>query len=92
MNAVTSIVYASEDPATFVDELQHILNEHYDELCVTKDFPLLPDYEAYRRLTVNNMLRCITCRAEGNLIGYVMFIVQPHLHYMTCKTAFEDLC
>ena len=37
------------------------------------------------------MLRCITCRAEGNLIGYVLFIVQPHLHYMTCKTAFEDL-
>ena len=91
MNAVTSIVYASEDLSEFVDELQHILNEHYDELCVTKDFPLLPDYEAYGRLTVNNMLRCITCRAEGNLIGYVMFIVQPHLHYMTCKTAFEDL-
>ena len=91
MNAVASIVYASEDLSEFVDELQHILNEHYDELCVTKDFPLLPDYEAYGRLTVNNMLRCITCRAEGNLIGYVMFIVQPHLHYMTCKTAFEDL-
>ena len=91
MNAVTSIVYASEDLSEFVDELQHILNEHYDELCVTKDFPLLPDYEAYGRLTVNNMLRCITCRAEGNLIGYVMFIVQPHLHYMTCKTAYEDL-
>jgi len=36
MNAVTSIVYANEDPATFVDELQHILQEHYDELCVTK--------------------------------------------------------
>ena len=91
MNAVTNIVYASEDLPKFLDEMQHILDEHYDELCVTKDFPLLPDYEAYGRLVVNNMLRCITCRAEGNLIGYVLFIVQPHLHYMTCKTAFEDL-
>jgi hypothetical protein len=91
MNAVTSIVYANEDPATFVDELQHILQEHYDELCVTKDFPLAPDYLAYGRLAVNGMLRCVTCRAEGNLIGYIIFIVQPHLHYMSCKTAFEDI-
>jgi GNAT superfamily N-acetyltransferase len=91
MNAVTSIVYASEDPSTFVDELQHLLPEHYEELCVTKDFPLRPDYEAYGRLAVNDMLRCITCRAEGNLIGYIIFIVQPHLHYMTCRTAFEDI-
>ena len=91
MNAVTNIVYANEDPATFVDELQHILQEHYDELCVTKDFPLAPDYLAYGRLAVNGMLRCVTCRAEGNLIGYIIFIVQPHLHYMSCKTAFEDI-
>jgi GNAT superfamily N-acetyltransferase len=91
MNAVTSVIYANEDPATFVDELQHLLPEHYEELCVTKDFPLLPDYEAYGRLAVNDMLRCITCRAEGNLIGYIIFIVQPHLHYMSCKTAFEDI-
>ena len=80
MNAVTSIVYANEDPATFVDELQILLPEHYAELCVTKDFPLAPDYAAYGRLTQNNMLRCITCRSEGNLIGYIIFIVQPHLH------------
>ena len=51
----------------------------------------MPDYVAYGRLAVNNMLKCITCRAEGNLIGYVLFIVQPHLHYMSCKTAFEDI-
>jgi GNAT superfamily N-acetyltransferase len=91
MNAVTKIVYADEDPSTFIDELQHLLPEHYDELCVTKDFPLMPDYESYGRLAVTDMLRCITCRSDGNLIGYAIFIVQPHLHYMSCKTAFEDL-
>jgi GNAT superfamily N-acetyltransferase len=86
-----TVEYANEDPSTFIEELKLLLPEHYEELCVTKDFPLLPDYEAYGRLVVADMLRCITCRSDGKLIGYAIFIVQPHLHYRSCKTAFEDL-
>ena len=85
--------YAVEDPGTFIEELKEVIPAHYDELCVTKDFPLAPDYEAYGRLYVADMLRCITARSAdtNELIGYALFIVQPHLHYMTCKTAFEDI-
>ena len=86
-----SVYYAVEDPATFIEELKEIIPAHYDELCVTKDFPLAPDYEAYGRLYVAGMLRCITAREENSLVGYVIFTVQPHLHYKTCKTAFEDI-
>ena len=86
-----TVEYASEDPSTFIEELRLLIPEHYEELCVTKDFPLLPDYEAYGRLAVADMLRCITCRSDGKLIGYAIFVVQPHLHYKSCKTAFEDL-
>jgi len=83
--------YHSEDPAEFIEALRGILPEHYEELCVTKDFPLMPDYEAYGRLQLAGMLRCITVREDNALIGYAIFIVQPHLHYKTCKTAFEDI-
>lgn len=86
-----SVRYVVEDPATFIEELKEIIPAHYDELCVTKDFPLAPDYEAYGRLYVADMLRCITARDDDGLIGYAIFIVQPHLHYKTCKTAFEDI-
>lgn len=86
-----SVRYVVEDPATFIEELKEIIPAHYDELCVTKDFPLAPDYEAYGRLYVADMLRCVTARDENGLIGYAIFIVQPHLHYKTCKTAFEDI-
>jgi hypothetical protein len=85
------IEYTVADPATFIDELKGILPEHYDELCVTKDFPLMPDYVAYGKLCVAGMLRCIVARADGVLVGYALFIVSPHLHYSTCKTAFEDI-
>lgn len=83
--------YQTEDPAEFIEALKGVLPEHYDELCVTKDFPLIPDYEAYGRLHVAGMLRCITVREDNELIGYAIFIVHPHLHYRSCITAFEDI-
>jgi GNAT superfamily N-acetyltransferase len=85
------IEYAVEDPTTFIDELKGLLPVHYDELCVTTDFPLMPDYVAYGRLCAADMLKCIVARSDGELVGYALFIVQPHLHYVTCKTAFEDV-
>lgn len=84
-------LYEDVDPSVFIEELKLILPEHYDELCVTKDFPLDPDYEAYGRLCVAKMLKCITCRRDGELIGYAIFVVNPHLHYKSCVTAFEDI-
>jgi len=51
----------------------------------------MPDYEAYGRLHVAGMLRCITVRDDNELIGYALFIVHPHLHYKSCITAFEDI-
>lgn len=86
-----SIRYEVEDPSAFIEELKEIIPAHYDELCVTKDFPLAPDYEAYGRLYVADMLRCITARDDAGLVGYAIFIVNPHLHYKTCRTAFEDI-
>lgn len=88
---MTTLVYADCDPFAFVEEMKILFPLHYEELCVTKDFPLTPDYDAYKRLADAGMLRCITVRANEEMIGYAIFIVQPHLHYMTCKTAFEDI-
>ena len=85
------ITYHDEDPTVFFKELAPILPEHYEELCVTKDFPLEPDLAAYERLRVAGVLKAVTCRNDGELVGYIIFIVQPHLHYMSCVTAFEDL-
>jgi GNAT superfamily N-acetyltransferase len=88
---MTVLVYADCDPFAFVEELEKLFPLNYEELCVTKDFPLAPDYDAYKRLAEAGMLRCITVRADEEVIGYAIFIIQPHLHYRTCKTAFEDI-
>ena len=85
------IIYEDVDGFKFVDEFEKLFPEHYEELCVTKDFNYEPDYEAYKRMAEAGMLRCITCRNDEQLIGYIIFIVTPHLHYKSCMTAIEDL-
>ena len=88
---MNQIVYEDVNGLDFLDEFEQVFPEHYEELCVTKEFPLEPDYDAYRRIGQAGMLRTITCRADGELIGYIIFYIQPHLHYKDCLTAFEDL-
>ena len=85
------IVYADCDPIKLVEELEQLLPEHYDELCVTKDFDWDPDYDVYRKYAELGMLRCVSCRNDGELIGYIIFMISPHLHYKSCITAIEDV-
>lgn len=88
---MTQIVYADVDGFSVLNEMDELFPAHYEELCVTKEFEYDPDYDAYRRLAQAGMLRCITCRADGELIGYIIFIIGPHLHYKSCITATEDI-
>jgi GNAT superfamily N-acetyltransferase len=82
------VVYADE--GIRVKELSALYQEHYDELSVTKEFQMEPNYEMFDLLQDAKMLRVITCRVDGELAGYIVFVVQPHMHYKSCLTAFED--
>jgi GNAT superfamily N-acetyltransferase len=88
---MTQIIYEDVDALQFLPEFEKLFPLHYEELCVTKEFPLDPDLEAYKALATAKMLRTITCRADGELIGYIVFTINRHMHYRTCITAFEDL-
>ena len=88
---MTTLVYADVDGFAVLNEMDELFPAHYEELCVTKEFDYEPDYDAYKRLAQAGMLRCITCRADGELIGYIVFFITPHLHYKSCITAMEDI-
>lgn len=85
------IIYEDVDGTQFKEEFMRVLPAHYDELCVTKEFPFDPDWDAYDRMAQAGMLRTITVRNDAELIGYIAFFIQPHLHYKSCKMAFEDV-
>jgi len=88
---MSEITYKAVNPFDFAKQLESIFPAHYDELCVTKDFPMAPDDERYAQMAEMGWLICINCMDGEELIGYIIFIIQPHLHYKTCITAFEDI-
>ena len=85
------IIYEDVNGVDFIDDFMRVLPEHYDELCVTKQFPFDPDWDMYKAMANSGVLRTITCRNDGELIGYIVFFIQPHPHYKSCKTAYEDV-
>ena len=85
------ITYQVEAYSDCIEEMKGHYEEHYDELSVTKTVALEPDYEAYYALERNGFSKVITCRKDGVLIGYIIFVITPHLHYKSCVTAMEDI-
>ena len=85
------IIYEDVNGVDFIDEFMQVLPEHYEELCVTKEFPFDPDWDMYKAMASAGMLRTITVRNDSELIGYIAFFIQPHPHYKSCKTAYEDV-
>jgi hypothetical protein len=85
------IEYKDDDWLENLDGLKEIIGAHYDELSVNKQFPLDPAWEHYEAHLNAGSLKFITCKEDGVLIGYIIYFVQPHLHYKTMLTAFEDI-
>lgn len=85
------VEYKEERLHDCLDDIKPLLESHYDELSVTKGYPLSPNYEVYLKMQELGSLVVVTARDKGTLVGYIIFIVSPHLHYTTCKTAMDDI-
>jgi GNAT superfamily N-acetyltransferase len=85
------ITYQTENYFDCVEELSEIYPQHYQELTVSRNFPLMPDYERYANLAKSGILKLLTVRNDAELIGYTIMLVSTALHYKTCVVAHEDL-
>ena len=85
------IIFEDVNGVDFIEEFMQVLPRHYEELCVTKEFPFDPDWDHYKALASSGVLRTITVRNDAELIGYMAFFVRPNSHYKSCKTAYEDV-
>jgi hypothetical protein len=87
-----SIIYVHERFADMLPELQELLPLHYDELSITKEhWPLAPRFDLYMEMEGVGVLHVVTARDEGRLVGYVIAMVLPNLHYSDCMMAVEDV-
>ena len=87
------ITYQIERYSDVVPELATLYPEHYKELeaSVSDKEVLDPDWDQYKNLDNAEMIQLVTCRSDGELIGYILYIISRHLHVKSCLTAYEDI-
>jgi GNAT superfamily N-acetyltransferase len=82
----------SESYAACFPELKRVYPQHWQELAVTDDIPLKPQYATYRRMDAQGQLLLVTLRdIDGTLAGYFLGFVLPELHYSTCLACLGDI-
>lgn len=86
------ITFQVEKFADMFDEVLPMLTEHWKEVGLNhKSIPLDIDVRAYVNSEAQGILHIVTARENGILIGYHCSFVRPHVHYLSCLTAFTDI-
>jgi predicted N-acetyltransferase YhbS len=82
------ITVQREPFATMMEELKPLSQRHWREVAHYDDIALNPDYDFYCKSPV---LRCVSVRNEGALVGYAIFGVGRNKHYMDSVQAVQDV-
>ena len=86
-----TVTFQRETWADYFRDCQALWVEHYDELALRKDrMKMKPDVPAYEAMEAAGILDILTVREDGEMIGYVLSAVRPHLHYADTLCGFED--
>lgn len=86
------ITTAVESLREGIEELKVLLPTHYRELALNKDkVPLRPLYDQYFRLEESGNLMYVTLREAGELVGYFIGFIRPHMHYETMLVCTMDI-
>lgn len=75
-----------------LDELKPLFPGHYAELSRHQGrHALNPRYDAYLAKEAAGEVLCVTLRADGAIVGYLVGFVGPGLHYPSCLTCTPDI-
>jgi L-amino acid N-acyltransferase YncA len=85
------ITYQLEPWDTYYRDCQALWLAHWDEIAVEKHrMPMRPDVAAYQRLEAAGQLQILVARDDGRMVGYLLTVIRPHLHYADVLCGFED--
>jgi len=86
------IEYKEETFDQVIDEIKPLLEDHWEEIALNKEvIKLNPNYEMYEKLCHAGVMRIVTARDDGKLIGYCICIIAYNLHYKDSLTATNDI-
>jgi GNAT superfamily N-acetyltransferase len=70
---------------------ERLLEAQWREIAHYQDILFDPDWECYQRMEDGGRLKIYTARADGELIGYVAYIVNYAPHYKSSLLAVQDV-
>lgn len=85
------ITYEVGNAKECFNEIQRLFQDHYEEISLLKDYELKPDYARYFSIHEKDMLQVILCKDDNKIVGYIVFFICKHLHYIDCVLATEDI-
>jgi len=85
------ITYSVSNAVNCIQGLKHLLDLHYEEISLIKEFPLNPQWDIYEKMDEAGKVKVILCKEENEIIGYIVFFISNHLHYADCLIAQEDI-
>lgn len=86
------VVFAVETFDASYPEASNLLQLHYEEIAPHQDiFKLNPNLAVYRRMDAAGSLCIVTARASGALVGYIVMMINRHLHYHDTLVATDDI-
>lgn len=86
------ITYQEEAWSDVLPELEACFKDHWQEVAQDQDkMPLDIDYVAYATLEGQGGLSVVTARVDGDLAGYFISFIRPHLHYKSTLCAYVDV-
>ena len=87
------VTFQFEPFEAFFAAAQALFDRHFDEIAEHKELfgKVSPDLDLYRAFDKRGVLRILTARHAGELVGYFVFVVKPNAHYRHVLAAIEDL-
>ena len=84
--------YQEESFDVVYPAVKAMLEAHYREIAQDQEkMPLDVDVDGYRKLEAMGSLSIVTARLEGNIVGYFVSFIRPHLHYQSTLCAYADI-
>jgi hypothetical protein len=70
-----------ESVEDWASDSKDLVYAHWQELGLDLDLEIAPDYGKMQILEGLGMFKVITVREDGRLVGYLLAVVNTHLHY-----------
>jgi GNAT superfamily N-acetyltransferase len=88
-----ALTFQQEDVSIFIEDCMDLIIEHWKDVALNQDStPLDPDWDRYTKLAAAGILHITSARTEdGELVGYAVCLITPHLRYKSVKWAEGDV-